>query len=62
MPLRTIRVDDAAAHPDLTISLGGETAPDFKPYVRSARFSHEEAAVLFGVMWRAANPRNVASR
>ncbi len=61
MPLRTIRVDDATAHPDLTISLaGGDAAPDFKLYVHSARFSHEEAAALFGVMWQAAHPRHLA--
>jgi hypothetical protein len=60
LPLKTIRVDDAAPRADLTISLVGDTAPDFKLYVHSARFSHEEAAALFGVMWQAARPRNVA--
>jgi hypothetical protein len=61
MPLKTIRIDDAAARPDLTISLaGGDAAPDFRLYVHSARFSHEEAAALFGVMWQAAHPRSLA--
>ena len=62
MPIKTIRVDDAATRPDLTISLaGGGATPDFKLYVHSARFSHEEAAALFGVMWQAAHPRNLAN-
>jgi hypothetical protein len=61
LPLKTIRVDNGAPHPDLTISLAaGSAAPDFKLYVYSARFSHEEAAALFGVMWRAARPRDLA--
>jgi hypothetical protein len=44
MPRKTVRVDGAATHPDLTISLAGSAAADFKLYVRSARFSREEAA------------------
>lgn len=61
MPLKTIRIDDAAARPDLTISLAsGNAAPDFRLYVDSARFSHEEAAALFGIMWQAAHRRSLA--
>jgi hypothetical protein len=61
LPLKTIRVNDAAPRADLTISLAEGAGPDFKLYVHSARFSHEEAAALFGVMWQAARPRSVAA-
>jgi len=62
LPLKTIRVDDQALRPDLTISLAaGSEASDFKLYVHSARFSHDEAAALFGVMWRATQPHNLAN-
>ena len=62
LPLKTIRVNDQAPRADLTISLADGAAPDFKLYVHSARFSHEEAAALFGVMWQAARPRDVAAQ
>ncbi len=61
--LRTIRIDDGEKRPDLTISVAADVeAPDFKLYVRSLRFSHEDAAALFGVMWRAERPRDIAAR
>ena len=47
----TIRLDSQAVKPDLTVALWGETAP-YKIYVRSARFSTQDAAALFAVMWR----------
>lgn len=62
-PLKTIRIDEAEQRPDLTISVAANVeAPDFKLYVRSLRFSHEDAAALFGVMWRASRPRDLAQR
>jgi hypothetical protein len=50
-PTSTIRLDSQAANPDLTVALSGETAI-YKIYVRSARFSAQDAAALFAVMWR----------
>jgi hypothetical protein len=62
-PLKTIRIDTDETPPDLIISLAGEIdAPDLKLYVRSARFSDEDAAALFGVMWQASRIRNVAQQ
>jgi hypothetical protein len=69
-PLKTIRIGADEMLADLTISLASEDAsrasevdaPDLKLYVGSARFSHEEAAALFGVMWRASQTRDVAQR
>ena len=60
-PLQTIRVDDDEKFPDLTISLSKDaSAPGYKLYVLSARFSHEDAAALFGVMRQAALRRDAA--
>jgi hypothetical protein len=62
-PLKTIRIGDTDARPDLTISVAADVAaPDFKLYVHSVRFSPEDAAALFGAMWRASRPREVAER
>jgi hypothetical protein len=64
---KTIRVDAGETLPDMTVSLGaadaasGHDATDFKLYVRSVRFSQEDAAALFGVMWRSRN-HNLAQR
>ena len=61
-PPKTIRVDAGEMLPDLTVSLGAtDVATDFKLYVRSARFSQEDAAALFGVMWRSRS-RSLAQR
>jgi hypothetical protein len=57
-PVKTIRIDDDEKRPDLTISLAADMdTPDFKLYVHSARFSHQDAAALFGVMWQASRRR-----
>ncbi len=52
LPLKTIRIDEDEKFPDLTIALSsdGAAAPDYKLYVQSARFSHQDAAALFGVI------------
>jgi hypothetical protein len=64
-PPKTIRVDAGEMLPDLTVSLSqigaAGDASDFKLYVRSARFSQEDAAALFGVMWRS-RTRSLAQR
>jgi hypothetical protein len=50
-PTATIRLDSQALSPDLTVALSAESAR-YKIYVRSARFSAQDAAALFAVMWR----------
>src|SRR3954469_18840951 len=49
--IATIRLDNQAVSPDMTVTLSGESAAT-KIYVRSARFSTQDAAALFAVMWR----------
>ena len=59
--VETIRLDSAASNPDLTVELSRAVA-DYKIYVRSARFSAQDAAALFAVMWRKAQlPRTAAA-
>ena len=47
----SIRLDSGAAHPDLTVALS-RTPAAIKIYVHSARYSPQDAAALFAVMWR----------
>jgi hypothetical protein len=49
--VETIRIDNKAGSPDLTVALS-RNAADYKIYVRSERFSAQDAAALFAVMWR----------
>jgi hypothetical protein len=62
--VKTIKVDSEASSPDLTISLSNQApgTDDFKLYVHSARFSHQDAAALFAVMWKLNKSREVAGR
>ncbi len=62
VPLKTIRIDEDEKFPDLTISLSKDAASDYKLYVHSARFSHQDAAALFGVMQQAARQRDLAQK
>jgi hypothetical protein len=65
-PLRTVTIDGAVRNPDITVTLsarsGSDTAaPDFKLYVHSIRFSHQDAAALLAAMWKAGQARELAA-
>ena len=49
--IKTIRIDAAAAAPDVTVSMT-RSAADYKVFVKSATFTDEDAAALFAVIWR----------
>jgi hypothetical protein len=49
--ISSIRIDPAAANPDLTVALS-RTQADYKIYVRSANYSEQDAAALFAVIWQ----------
>lgn len=49
--IKSIRIDPAASHADLTIALS-RAAANYKIYVRSANFSEQDAAALFAVIWQ----------
>jgi hypothetical protein len=59
--LKTVRVDVQETAPDVTVMLARDIdAPDYRLYVHSARFSHQDAAALLAVMWK--NKQAIASR
>ena len=51
--IKTIRIDAAAADPDVTVAMT-RTAADYKIFVKSSNFSEQDAAALFAVIWRTA--------
>jgi hypothetical protein len=51
--MKVIKVDDETRTPDITVSLGvGDTLPDYRVYVHSARFSHRDVAALLAALWK----------
>lgn len=57
--VKRIRLDDRAADPDLTVALSRAPAA-YKVFVRSSRFSTQDAAALFAVLWRNAGDNLLA--
>ena len=52
-PIRTVALDADTAKPDVTVTLSADAAlSDYKIYVHSVRFSHEDAAALLAAMWK----------
>jgi hypothetical protein len=49
--VKSIRIDPAAANADLTVALSRQAA-DYKIYVRSAKYTEQDAAALFAVIWQ----------
>jgi hypothetical protein len=49
--IKTIRIDSAAAEPDVTVAMT-RGAADYKVFVKSTTFTDEDAAALFAVIWR----------
>ena len=49
--IKSIRIDPAARHADLTIALS-RAAADYKIYVRSVNYTEQDAAALFAVIWQ----------
>jgi hypothetical protein len=48
--IKTIRIDAAAAEPDVTVAMT-RGAADYKVFVKSSNFTDEDAAALFAVIW-----------
>lgn len=61
--LKIIRVSNQERTPDVTIAFTRiADAADYKLFVHSARFSHQDAAALMATMWKAAKRREFADR
>jgi hypothetical protein len=60
--IKTIRIDAEARKPDVTVALSTEVdQPDYKVYVHSMRFSHQDAAAFLAAMWKATQTRELAA-
>jgi hypothetical protein len=59
--IKSIRLDAAAANPDLTVALSQAAAP-YKIFVRSAHYTPQDAAALFAVMRSDAHRPELAAR
>jgi hypothetical protein len=61
---RTVTHDGAAGRPDVTVQLSADAnGADYRLYVRSARFSQQDAAALLAAMWKADHhPKLLAAR
>lgn len=58
-PVRTVALDDTAGTADVTVHLSAEAkSADYRLYVRSVRFSQQDAAALLAAMWKADQRHN----
>ena len=56
--VQTVKLDPAAEKPDVLVNLSAEPGPaELRIYVRSVRFSHQDAAALLAAMWKAEQKR-----
>ena len=61
MPAKTVTIDGKTPHPHVTVQLSPDaTDPDFRVYVHSVRYSHQDAAALLAATWTAARSRDLA--
>jgi len=58
VPIKTVKVDATATSPDVTVALAADiSAPHYRVYVHSLRFSHQDAAAFLAAMWKVAQRR-----
>lgn len=51
--VKSIKISPTSIAPDITVLLSEDvTLPDYKIYVLSTRFTRDEAAALFAVIWK----------
>jgi hypothetical protein len=61
--VKTVKVDSKAEAPDVTIALTADgTGADYKVYVQSVRYSHQDKAALLAVVWKAEQTRRLVER
>jgi hypothetical protein len=59
--INSIRIDAAAAKPDLTVAVSKQAA-DYKVYVHSASYSEQDAAALFAAIWQDSRKAGLSRR
>lgn len=63
LPVKTVKIDAETRVPDVTVAISADVeAPDYRIYVHSVRFSHQDAAALLAVIWKASKTRKLAQR
>jgi hypothetical protein len=61
--VKTIKLDSETLSPDVTVSLSpGDTMPDYRVYVHSARYSQQDVAALLAALWKAQQALRLAER
>ena len=61
-PVRTVTVDGTVGKPDVTVHLSADAkGADYRLYVRSTRFSQQDAAALLAAMWKADQRHKLAA-
>ncbi len=61
--VKTVKLDPEARTPDVLVSISTDApAADYKIYVHSVRYSHQDAAALLAVVWKDAQKRELAQR
>jgi len=62
-PLKTIKIDSETRSPSVTVSLSpGTAAPDYKVFVHSVRYSHQDVAAMLAVLWKTQQALHLAGR
>jgi hypothetical protein len=62
-PIKTIAIDRDGNDPAIVVAMAAEmTHPDYRIYVHSARYSHQDVAALMAAMWKARQRRELAAR
>lgn len=62
-PVRTIRIEPGTRDADITVSFGsGDRIPDYRVYVHSVRYSHQDVAAVLAAMWKAHRTVELAER
>lgn len=63
VPVKVVRIDSETRTPDVTVSFApGDTLPDYRVYVHSAHYSHQDAAALLAALWKAQRGLKLAGR
>ena len=58
---KVVTIDGKTPKPHVTVQLSPDAAnPDFRVYVHSVRYSHQDAAALLAATWQAARGRDFA--
>lgn len=62
-PVKVVKVDREARADAIVVSLApGDAQPDYRVYVHSVRYSHQDVAALLAALWKSQQPSKIAAR